>query len=76
MKISVKLYGDMAQYAPGENDQFILTIEPGSSLQNILKHLAIPASGYVSLINGRRVDSAYCFQNGDTLVLFPELCGG
>ena len=76
MKISIKLYGDMKQYAPGDNNQFELIIEPGVTFKDILNLLTIPTAGYVSLANGRRIGSEYSFNEGDTLVLFPEISGG
>lgn len=76
VEITIKLYGDAVKFAPGENSQFSLMIEPGASLRNVLNQIKIPASGHVVLVDGRRVGSTYCFHHGDTMVLFPALCGG
>lgn len=76
MEIEIRLYGEMKQYAPGDTTQFKMSIEPGASLQGVIGRLAIPESGYVLLVNGRRVNASYCFKDNDTLVLFPEICGG
>lgn len=76
LEITIKLYGDTVKHAPGKKSQFSLTIEPGACLQEILKQINIPASGQVVLVNGRRMDDTYSFRDGDTMVLFPALCGG
>ena len=76
MDITVKLYGDMKQYAPGDSNQFTLTLELRTELQDVMKQLSIPVSGSVVLVNGRRVDPEYCFQSQDKLVIFPEISGG
>lgn len=76
MDITVKLYGDMKQYAPGDSNQFALALEPGALLQDVVEQLSISVSGSVVLVNGRRINSQYCFQNQDTLVIFPEISGG
>lgn len=76
MDIIVKLYGDMKQYAPGDNHQFTLTLEPGALLQDVIEYLSIPIPGAVLLVNGRRAKQKYGFQSRDTLVIFPEISGG
>ncbi|WP_363320951.1 MoaD/ThiS family protein [Desulfobacula sp.] len=76
MHINIKLYGAMKKYAPGDTTQFELIIESGASLKDILRLFSIPEKGYVFLVNGRRIDKTSCFNEGDTLVLFPEISGG
>jgi len=76
MKIIIKLYGDLKLYAPGDSNQFELVIKPGATFKDISDSLAIPNTDYVSLIDGRRISRQSCFNEGDTLVLFPEISGG
>jgi sulfur carrier protein ThiS len=76
MYINIKLYGDMKRYAPGDQNEFELLIGPGATFQDILKQFSIQGKGYVCLVNGRRIDQAYIFNDKDTLVLFPEISGG
>lgn len=77
MQIHVKLYSDLKQYAPGEEDQFDLTLRPGANLGNIFERLAIPQNrNYTALINGRRAFKESVLCQGDTLVVFPQICGG
>jgi molybdopterin converting factor small subunit len=76
MYINIKLYGDMKKYAPGDQNEFELLIDPGATFQDILNQFSIQGKGYVSLVNGRRIDQTYRFNDKDTLVLFPEISGG
>lgn len=76
MQIDVKLYGDLKKYAPGDQTDFVLTLDPGATLQDVLKRLSIPNEHHVSLINGRRAAKETRFEGGDTLVLFPPISGG
>ncbi|MCG8683679.1 MAG: MoaD/ThiS family protein [Desulfobacterales bacterium] len=76
MNINIKLYGNLKSFAPGENSQFSLTVEPGASLTSVLDLLNLPDSGYTVLVNGRRKSLSSSLQDSDTLVLFPEICGG
>lgn len=76
MHIKIELYGGMKKYAPGDRNQFELTIEPEVTFKDLLSLFSIPCSGYVSLVNGRRIDKNFSFSEGDILVLFPEISGG
>ncbi len=76
MKISIKLYGDFKKYAVDGKTQFELTVDTGSTFQDILTILSISEKGYMSLVNGRRIDREFCFSERDVLVLFPEITGG
>ena len=76
MRIDVKLYGDLKRYAPGDQTNFTLTLQPGTTLWDIHKMLSIPNGQHLSLINGRRANHDAKFENGDTLVLLPPISGG
>jgi molybdopterin converting factor small subunit len=76
MRIVVKLYGDLKMHAPGDRNQFALTVTRGTTLGDIHEMLAIPEHAHVSLINGRRAHQKSRFEEGDTLVMFPPLAGG
>lgn len=75
-KIEIRLYGTMAQFAPGDTETFFLTVAPGTALPEITRRLHLPDFGYVLLVNGRRQPPSYCVKDRDILVLFPEICGG
>lgn len=76
MQINVKLYGELKNYAPNDQTDFILKIEPGATLKDVLNMLSIPIDSHVSLIKGRRVANDVKLKKGDTLVLFPPVSGG
>jgi molybdopterin converting factor small subunit len=77
MRIRVNLYSDVKRFAPGGKGQFDVTLLPGETLGHCLARLGIPAENmYTVLINGRRADLDFRFSDGDTLVIFPQICGG
>ncbi|MEN8753520.1 MAG: MoaD/ThiS family protein [Desulfobacterales bacterium] len=76
MQIFVKLYGDLKSYAPGDQPHFTLNLDPGATLKDIHRMLAIPKGRHVSLINGRRSSTDATVADGDTLVLLPPISGG
>lgn len=76
MRITVKLYGDLKRQAPGDRTDFELNLDPGATIGDVLRMLSIPEDHCVSLVNGQRAFQASRFENDDTLVLFPPVCGG
>jgi molybdopterin converting factor small subunit len=76
MKIFVKLYGDLKRHAPGDQPHFTLNLDPGATLNDINRMLAIPEGQPVFLINGRRSSTDATVADGDTLVLLPPISGG
>ncbi|MGA9536890.1 MAG: MoaD/ThiS family protein [Desulfobacterales bacterium] len=76
MQIFVKLYGDLKRHAPGDQPHFTLNLDPGATLKDIRRMLAIPKDQQVSLINGRRSSPDAPVADGDTLVLLPPVSGG
>ena len=76
IEIQIKLYGGMRQYAPGADSQFSLPLAPGTCLGEVIESLALPSQGYTLLVNGQRQPVTYQVNHKDTLVLFPEVCGG
>ncbi len=76
MRIHVELYGALKAYAPGNDTSFVLTLKPDATLGDVFKLLSIQKDSHVSLINGRRVTKENRLEEGDTLVLFPPICGG
>ncbi len=77
MRIHVTLYSDLKSFAPGDSGRFDLALPPGATLQDAVQLLALPENRAVTaLINGRRAVPESRFTTGDTLVIFPEICGG
>ena len=76
IEINVKLYGAFKKHAPGDQTDFILVLEPGATLGDVLGKLSIPGDAHVALVIGRRIANDIQFENGVTLVLFPPVSGG
>lgn len=77
MRIHVTLYSEFKKFAPGGTGSFDLDLPPGASLGNCFEHLNIPVNReYTALVNGRRADRDTSLREGDTLVVFPLICGG
>lgn len=77
MRIHVTLYSDLKTFAPGGSGRFDLALPPGALLKDALTLLALPEKRAVTyLINGRRTDCKSTLKTGDSLVIFPEICGG
>ncbi len=76
MRIEVRLYGDLKKYAPGDQPQFALRLEPGATVDDICRMLAISEGHHITLINGRRSGTDATVANGDTLVFMPLISGG
>ena len=76
IEINVRLYGSLKKYAPGDQTDFMLVLEPGTTLGDVLCKLSIPEDSHVALVNGRRIANDVQFENGITLVLFPPVSGG
>jgi molybdopterin converting factor small subunit len=76
MRIEVKLYGDLKKYAPGDHNQFSLSLEPGATVGCVHRMLSMKKVDHVSLINGRRSDQDVKLADGDSLVFMPQISGG
>lgn len=76
MDIHVKLYSSLKKYAPGDQSEFELSLEPGTTIAEIHTLLQIPEGDYVALVNGRRSDLDSELTNGDMLVFLPPISGG
>ena len=76
IEINVRLFGAFKKHAPGDQTDFMLVLEPGATLGDVLGKLSIPENAHVALVNGRRIAHDFIFENGVTLVLFPPVSGG
>ncbi len=75
--IEVRLYGEMKCFSPGEQAEFKLKIEKGSTVSDVLSILKIPVeTQYVVLLNGRRTAGSKIVGAHSILVLFPPISGG
>ena len=75
VKINLKLYATLRKFLPGGGDE--INIEPGSSVNDILKRLGIPhTEAKLIFINGKRGAIDTILKGGDRLGIFPPVGGG
>ena len=77
MLVHVKLYSDLKQYAPGEDNVFILEYPLESTVGDVLDTLKISAEvPRFILLEGMLSDENAPLTEGCTVVLFTPVCGG
>jgi molybdopterin converting factor small subunit len=77
MKVTVKLYNRLRDYAPDENNVFSLQMPHGAPMGQLLQRLNIPNSVQRTiLINGRRGDENTVLSPGDEVVMMSPIEGG
>jgi len=77
MKIEVRLFATLRQYAPGGRDPGAYELAEGSRVAQVLEGLSIPKdAAKVILVNGRQSDEGHPLQDGDRIVIFPPVAGG
>jgi molybdopterin converting factor small subunit len=77
MDVTVKVYGELYRYVPGGKDQAVVTVPPGSTLQDLLQFLAIPDYEiWTMLVNRRRAKGATALGEGDIVEIFAPVAGG
>ncbi len=77
MEVEIKLYNEMKWFAPGEQTDFKVKIEEGSTVSDVLTKLKIPSETQrVVLLNGKRVTDSKTLEADSILVLFPPIHGG
>ena len=77
MIIHVILYSDLKAFALGGSGRLDLNLPSGATLENAFALLNLPGKRpETALINGRPAFPQSFFKDKDTLVIFPEICGG
>jgi molybdopterin synthase sulfur carrier subunit len=79
MRIQVKLYAGLRQYAGGKppGTPFEVEIEEGASLQELIECLKIPAEeAKVAFVNGVVQEMDWKLKPGDQVGVFPPIGGG
>lgn len=77
MRIRIKFYNRMRQFAPDGRDDLEFTLDEGSTLAALIRRLAVPPDlHFLALVNGQRADSATPLHDGDALVLLTPAEGG
>lgn len=74
MKIEIKCFATLAQYAPREG---MLDVNEGITVAGVITLLGIPEDEVrIRFINGVHVEPDALVANGDRLGLFPAVGGG
>ena len=79
MKIDLHLYASLSRYLPEskEGNSCIVEIDPGTTIQELLYKLNIPAEApKVIFLNGIHDQGNEVLKEGDRLGAFPPVAGG
>jgi molybdopterin converting factor small subunit len=77
--IKVRLYATLRKYHPGPSigEPLVIRLDDGTKLDNLFDKLKIPKEEVkVILVNGRREEGSYSFQDGDRVGIFSPIGGG
>jgi sulfur carrier protein ThiS len=79
MEIQVRLFANLAAYAPPEARGGAARVElpEGATVWDLLARLRIPDEGsWLLLVNGRDVEATAMLRGGDVVDVLPPLVGG
>jgi sulfur carrier protein ThiS len=76
MRITVDLFGFLADYGPERRRAFPLEIDGMATVGLLIERLALPDSRLTILINGQRVDTGHPLNDGDEVFIFTPAEGG
>lgn len=77
MKITVDLFGFLADYRPDGRRAFPLEIDGMATAGWLIGKLALPLDVQLMvLINGQRVDADHPLNDGDEVFIFSPVAGG
>jgi len=75
MTATLKLYADLARYAPENAGAYPLA--PGKTLAGIMRDLGLPGDRRISLVvNGAAAGPEYEPKDGDRIAFVPPVSGG
>ncbi len=77
MRITLKLYGNLKQYAPGKAESAQVEIGDGTTIRGLLERLGVPDKRvWMSAINDKVFDDSSELHDGDVLEVFEPVGGG
>lgn len=77
MRVKVSLHLNLVKYSPNGKRDFEIDLAGGTTINSLLKSLAIPARvERVILVNGRHASQETQLFNKDRVILFPPISGG
>ncbi len=77
MRIKVKTYAELQRYNPEKGEDFLLELEEGSKVKDLMQALRLP-DHQVTLIlkNGRKAGEEDPLAEGDSVFFYPVIGGG
>jgi molybdopterin converting factor small subunit len=77
MRITVELFGFLADYGPEGRRAFPLEIDTGDTVGRLIERLALPSDVWLMvLINGQRADMYQPLNDSDEVFIFTPVEGG
>ena len=77
MRVHVKVFAGLRNFAPEGKSPFDLDLEPGATVGDLLERLGIPQEKpKILLVNGRHASLDRELSEGDEVSLFPPVAGG
>jgi len=77
MRVQIRLFSNLRQYAPDDGGSFQLELGVGATVHRLVEKLEIPSSvKRVILVNGYHGNENTVLADGDTVTLFPPMAGG
>lgn len=77
MRITVKVYGHLRRYLPGNAEKAVLEMEDGSAINDLLSSRKIPDEDvWIVTRNGERAQGASVLSDGDEVCIFTPVGGG
>jgi molybdopterin converting factor small subunit len=77
MKVQVRTFANLRDYAPAGKGSFELSLAEQATVADVFAALRVPAKvEAVTLVNGRRADPTAPLTAGDEVTLFPPMEGG
>ncbi|HHV79900.1 MAG TPA: MoaD/ThiS family protein [Firmicutes bacterium] len=76
MKAIVRLMGGLHALEPHGRNEVTVTAE-GLTIQRVLERLSLPVNYvYLVLVNGGTAAIEHVLRDGDTVEVYPPICGG
>ena len=77
MKVNLKLFAGLRQYAQSEDGTSVIELAQGATIADALAHIGVPLDKpRITLLNARHAELDTPLNDGDTLSLFPPVAGG
>jgi len=77
IRVKVKTYAELQKYNPQKGEEFVLQMEEGSTLKNLMEILGVPDHRVMLVLkNGRKAAEGDLLAEGDAIHLYPVVGGG